>query len=57
MAYHAMATASTALRRHDPAGKDRQGRVFHRRRRRRVPTLNIARFAAYIRISINNERR
>jgi hypothetical protein len=56
MAYHAMATASTAPRGLDPAGRTGKA-ACSTGVPGAAPALNIARFAAYIALSINNERR
>ncbi len=56
MAYHATDPASTALRRLDPGASPAKA-ACSTGFPEALPALNIARFAAYIRISINNERR
>ena len=55
IAYHATDGASTAMRRLNLAGAPRKAACSTVLRGQ--PALNMARFAAYIEISINNERR
>jgi hypothetical protein len=57
IAYHATDGASTAMRPVQSRRGPAKSSVFHRPSRPARPALNMARFAAYIEISINNERR